>query len=240
MDLELGFGSAGEDEFLDPFSHLEDLEESDTSFVSLVVTFFTSPFMRPIKHEILLISNVFTDTGEDFFLDDIVRRVGYLTVFAEFAGESLVDNELETRDDEEWIDTEIDETLDGIDRGVGMDGGEYEMPRDRRLNREVGRIRIMNFSNHYDIRILTQETPESVREIESDLRIDLTVIGSFDTVLDRILERGDIFFFGIEIGKHRIQSRGLTGTGRSNDEDESELVLEMLLDLDHIHRKDSD
>jgi len=147
---------------------------------------------------------------------------------------------LETRDDEERIDAEVDETLERIDRGVGMNSGEYKVSRDRCLNGEMCRIGVTNLSDHDDIGILTQETPESVREIESDLRIDLTVIGSFDTVLDRILERGDIFFFGIEIGKHRIQSRGLTGTGRSNDEDESELVLEMLLDLDHIHRKDSD
>lgn len=202
MDLELGFGSAGEDEFLDPFSHLEDLEESDTSLVTFVITFLTSSFVRSIKHEILLIGYIFTDTGKDFFLDDIVRRVGYLTMLTEFAGKSLVDDKLETRDDEEWIDTKIDETLDGIDRGIGMDGGEYEMSRNRRLNGEVSRIGVTNLSDHDDIRILTQETPESVREIESDLWIDLTMIGSFDTVLDRILKSGDVFFLGIEVGKH--------------------------------------
>gem|GEM_PF-6571332 len=240
MDLELSLGGAGEDEFFDPFRHLEDLEKSDTSFVSFVVTSLTSSFLCSIKHEILGIGDVLADASEDLFLDTLVWRVGNLAVFAELTSESLVDDELETRDDEEWIDPEVDETLEGIDRRVGMDGREYKMSSDRRLNREVGRIGVANFSDHDNIRILTQETPESIGEIESDLRIDLTMIGSLDAVLDWILEGGDVFFFGIEIGEHGVESRGLPGTGWSDDEDESELVFEMLFDLDHIHRENSD
>lgn len=236
----MGFGGAGEDEFLDTFGHLEDLEESDTSFVPFVITFLTSSFVRSIKYEILRIGDILADASEDLFLDALVRCVRNFAVFTEFAGESLVDDELETRDNEERIDSEVDETLEGINRGIGMNGGEYEMSRDRCLDREMGCIGITNLSDHDDIGILTQETPESIREIESDLRIDLTMIGSFDTVLDRIFEGGDIFFFGIEVGEHRVERRGLTGTGWSDDEDESELVLKMLLDLDHIHREDSD
>ena len=157
----------------------------------------------------------------------------------EFSCESLRDDELETGCYEERVDTEIRQTLKGIDRRVCMDSREHEVTGDRSLDSKTCRFRVTYLSDHDDIGILTQETSKAIRKIESDLWIYLRMVYSLDPILDRILESRDIFLFWVETREHRIEGRRLSGTGRSDYEDQSELIFEMLFDLDHIHREHS-
>lgn len=106
-----------------------------------------------------------------------------------------------------------------------MDGREYQVTRNRSLNRKSGRLGITNFPHHDDIGILTQETSESIGEIESDLWVDLCVIDSLDAVFYRIFKGGNILLFGVEPGEHGVECRRFTRSGWSDDEDEPELVF---------------
>lgn len=84
------------------------------------------------------------------------------------------------------------------------------MTRNGGFDGKAGRFRITDFSNHDNIGVLTQKTSESIGEIESDLRVDLCVIDSLDSVFYRIFEGGDILLFGVKSGEHRVECRRFT------------------------------
>jgi len=48
------------------------------------------------------------------------------------------------------------------------------------------------------------------------------------------------FFLRIKPRKHGVEGSGLPGSGRTDDEDQPELVFEVFLQLHHVHRKDAD
>lgn len=239
LDFELSLGGVRENHLLDPFGHLQDFEKSRPPLVTFVTTFLATALKSTIEHELIGIAHVFPDAREDFLLDTIVGLVADLTVRTELASEALGYDEPQAGSDEQGIDSEIRETLQGIDTGICMDGREYKVSSDRSLDSQARGFRVPYLSNHDDIRILTKQAPEPVGEVEPDLRIYLRMIHSFDPVLDRILQCGDVFFLWIKPRKHGVKRRGLPGSGRTNDKDQPELVFEMLFQLHHVHRKDA-
>lgn len=178
-----------ENEFLDPFGHLKDLEKAGSTLVSLVTTPFTTTFEGVVEHEVIRFAHIFPDARKYFRFDHIVGFIGDFAMRTELASKALRNNESEARRNKERIDPEVRETLEGVNGGICMDGGKYQMSRDRRFNRKASRFRISDFSDHNNVRILTEETSESIGEVEPDLWVNLGVIYSLYAVFDRIFER---------------------------------------------------
>lgn len=210
LNFELRFGSFREYEFFQSFRHFQYFEESGASFMSFVIAFRTPALARPVKSDVVLVRYVFANASEDLRFDLFIRNVSDLAMRTQLSRESLRYDHFETGDDEERIDSEIDETLDGVDRRIGVDRGEHEMSGDGSFDCEVGRFRVADFPDHDDIRILSEEAAESVREVESDLGTDLRMVDSFHPVLDGILQGGNVFFLRIEGGNHRVERRGFS------------------------------
>src|SRR5688500_7725953 len=97
-----------------------------------------------------------------------------------------------------------------------MKGCKYEMPRKAGLYRDLCGFEIANLSDHYDIRVLTQDCPQGSRKRHFDSRVNLGLADAVQIVLDGLLNRHDVERCGIQPrqgGIKRSCFAGPSGTG---------------------------
>jgi hypothetical protein len=112
-----------------------------------------------------------------------------------------------------------------------MEGREHEMSGHRGLHRDRSRLEIADFTDHDDVWILTEESLETCRVEIVFLLVDFTLYDSRKLVLDRIFESYDFAIRSIEGREEGVESRRLTRSCRSCDEDSTIFFLHTLLDL---------
>jgi hypothetical protein len=105
-------------------------------------------------------------------------------------------------------------------RGViRVQGGEHLVAGERRFHGDVSGFVVSNFTDHHDIRILTENGTERVGEAQADVCFHRYLIDARELVLDRVFDRDDVVFRIVQLLEHRIKRRRFTGTGRAGDED---------------------
>ena len=95
------------------------------------------------------------------------------------------------------------------------------MTRQRRLHGDLGRLEVADFTDHDDVGILTQERSQRVREVQTDLRLDLNLIDSVKLIFDGILDRQDLAFRRIQLQQAGIERRRFAAAGRPGDEQDA-------------------
>ena len=73
-----------------------------------------------------------------------------------------------------------------------MHGGEHEVPRQRSLHGDIGRLTIADFADHDDIGILTQYGAQSCGKCHPDLGIDLSLADALHRIFHRIFHGENI------------------------------------------------
>ena len=112
------------------------------------------------------------------------------------------------------------------------------MTRKSSLDSHLCRLKVTDFSDEHDVRVLTQEGAKHLRERVSDVMVDRHLHDSVHIVFDRLLCGED---FGVDIvdaTENGIEGGRLSGTGRSRNHDDAVGLFDVHRDLlVHVFRK---
>jgi len=157
-----------------------------------------------------------------------VGRVGLLAVAAERSREPLGQDPQKRVGEVQRVDAHVEQADDRLGSAVGVQRREHEVPRERGLDADLGRLEVAHLADHDHIGIGAQEGPQRAGEIEADLGVHLDlpdpVLGDFDGVLDR----PDLAFRRVDAGDAGVQSRRLARSRGAHAQDDPVGLLEQL------------
>ncbi|GBC76990.1 hypothetical protein HRbin08_00458 [bacterium HR08] len=93
------------------------------------------------------------------------------------------------------------------------------MPRERRLDGDLRRLRIANLADHDLVRVMPQDRAQAPGEGEPFLLVDLDLRHAFQLILHRVLDGDDLLLPRSDLIDGRIERRRLARAGGSGDED---------------------
>ncbi|MBT9175587.1 MAG: hypothetical protein DDT22_01267 [candidate division WS2 bacterium] len=145
----------------------ENLVDADTAFVSVFALGRRhGPIegqvveRRPALHQFLIGERfergIELHGAGDFRARGGINRIRFL-ILTELAYEPLAHDDADGRDEEEGLDAHIDEARDGARGAVGVDGREHQVPGERGINRERGRLAVADLADHDDVRVLAHQ-----------------------------------------------------------------------------------
>ena len=68
------------------------------------------------------------------------------------------------------LDAHVEQARDGADAVVGVQGRQHQVPGQRRLHRDLGGLLLADLADHDDVRVLSQDVLQDLREGEADAR----------------------------------------------------------------------
>ena len=95
------------------------------------------------------------------------------------------------------------------------------MPGQRRFNGNLRRLRVPDFPDHDNVRILAQNGPERVGEGESDVFLGGHLIDARNLKLHRVFHRDDIISRIVQLIERGVKRGGLARTGRAGDQNQA-------------------
>src|SRR3989344_403132 len=108
---------------------------------------------------------------------------------AECPHETLRNRDGKRRTQDFGIYSQVYEAGDGPRGVVGVERTEDEMPRERRVDSNLGGFFISDFTHHNNVRVLSQGAPKSFQDRISLALLNLCLIDSLHMVLNRVLNR---------------------------------------------------
>src|SRR6266581_3515331 len=138
--------------------------------------------------------------GEAGFLEQ--RRIGPAVLAAMRADEphqALRQDRIQRGDEAEQIDVHVHEAADHVEYVVRVDGGENEVPRERGLHGDVGRLRVAYLAHHDLVGIVPQDRAQPPREGEPLLFVDRDLQHSGELVFHRVLDRDDLVLAVVDL-----------------------------------------
>ena len=106
---------------------------------------------------------------------------------------------IESRDKIVWVDAHIQEPAKNVDDVVGVNRREDEMACERRLNGNLGRLHIANFSDHDLVRVMTENRAEAAGERQTLLFIDGYLCDAPDLIFHGIFDRENLVFLVFDL-----------------------------------------
>ena len=119
----------------------------------------------------------------------------------------------------------VDNAVDRLGSGVGMERGKNQMPRLGRSHRSRDRFRIAHLADHNNVGVLPQDRPQSVvkrKGVHPDFSLgdDAPVLGK--NIFNRVFDGDDM---NVPLMVHFVQERrkrgGFAVTGRSHDQNKT-------------------
>ena len=95
-------------------------------------------------------------------------------------------------------DTEIEQTRHRPGRIVRVQGGQDQMSRQRRLDRDAGGRLVADLADHDDVRVLPQQASQRGGELESHGRADLELVDAADVAFHRVFDRADVHRLAVQ------------------------------------------
>ena len=89
-------------------------------------------------------------------------------------------------------------------RGVGMQSGEHQMPRQGGVYSQRSGFVVADFPDHDDVRVLPDERAQSIGKSEVDVGLDLRLVDAGNPVFNRIFNRGDVYLRRVQNVQNRI------------------------------------
>ena len=103
-------------------------------------------------------------------------------------------------------------------RVVGVQRREHEVARQRRLDRDLGRLEVADLADEDDVGVLPQEGAQRRREGQADLLLHLDLVDAGEVELDRVLGRHDVDGRVVQGGDRGVERVRLARAGRPGDE----------------------
>ena len=155
----------------------------------------------------------------------IVCRPCTLACGTKLTHQTLCDDTNHRVTDQVRLHAHINQTGDGCRRGIGMQGGNNQVTGYGCLYRNTCRLTVTDFSDHNDIRVLTQNRTECTGESKIRLHINLHLVNTVHICFHRIFYCDNIYFFSVQLTQHGITGSGLTTSGRSCYQNNSVRIL---------------
>src|SRR3954452_1556300 len=151
---------------------------------------------------------------------------------ADFPHQPLRKHAVERRDEVVEVDLHVQEAAEDVDDVVGVNGGEDEVTGERRLHGDGGRFFVADLADHDLVGVVAKDGAQSARKRQPFLLIHRNLRDSSELVFDRILDRNDLVFRGLNLGKRGVQRRRFAGAGGSGDEHHSVRLFDELAELE--------
>src|SRR6266511_74329 len=110
-----------------------------------------------------------------------------------------------------------------------MQGREDKVTGHRSADGDFGGLKVTNFTDHHDVRVLAENRAEAIREREADFRLNVDLAHPGKAILDRLFDRDDAARRLVDRRQKAVERRALAGTGRAGDEDDSVRLLQKFL-----------
>src|SRR5581483_6601209 len=149
-------------------------------------------------------------------LGSVVDRL--LTGITDYAYQTLRQDAIQCRDEVVRLHAHVEEAPNYIDHVVGVDGGEHQVTRKRRLNRYLRRLGVANFANQNLVRIVAQNRSQAAREGQSLLLVYGNLRDAANLVLDRIFNRDDLVLFALNLVQRGVECSRFPRTRRTSDQ----------------------
>ena len=132
---------------------------------------------------------------------------------------------------QERLDPHVVQTGDRAGGVVRVQRAQHLVTGQRRFDGDVGRFVVTNFTDHHDVRVLTEDGAERGSEIEPDFVAHRDLVDAGQLVLDRVLDRHDVVLRVVQLLEHGVERGRLAGTGRAGDENHSVRRVDRLLEF---------
>ena len=119
-------------------------------------------------------------------------------------------------------------------RAVGVQRAQHQMPRQRRFNPRVRRLRIAHLPHHDDVRVGPQKRPHGRRKGEPDARVHLHLPQAILGDLHRVFRRPDFQVRRVDRPQRRVQRRRLARPRRPHHQEQPVGLLDQAPHLAQI------
>ncbi|OIQ70742.1 hypothetical protein GALL_476410 [mine drainage metagenome] len=137
---------------------------------------------------------------------------------AQLAYQSLGQHAQQRRTQQKRLNAHVGQARDGAGGIVGVQGGEHQVAGQRGLNRNLRGLKVTDFTDHDDVRVLPQNGAQGLGKVKFDLRVDLGLPDTGEFILDRVFDGHDVVAPGVQPRQRRIQGGGFARAGRAGDQ----------------------
>ena len=146
---------------------------------------------------------------------------GFPAVGTDHAYKTLRQNAIERGNKVVWIDAHVQESAEHVDDVIRMDAREHKMPRQRRLNRDLGCLDVADLSNHDLVGVVTQNRSKAAGESKSFLFVHRNLRDTANLIFNRIFNRKNLVFFVLDLHQRGVECRRLSASRGARDKDHS-------------------
>src|SRR5208282_5107944 len=108
--------------------------------------------------------------------------------------QALRQNTVQRRDKVVRLDAHVQEAPEHVHHVIGVDGGEHEVARQRRLDGDLGGFVVANFAHHDLVRVMTQDGTQTAGEGQTLFFVDRNLGDAAYLILDRVFNGDDLVF----------------------------------------------
>src|SRR5262249_23920465 len=126
------------------------------------------------------------------------------------------------------LDAHVEKPTEYVDDVVGVNRREHQMPRKRRLNRDLSRFRIANLTHHDLVRVVPEDRSQTTGKGQALFLVDRDLRNPSELILDGILDRDDLVLDRFDFRQCCVKRRRLAGAGGPRDEDHTIRLADVL------------
>src|ERR1035441_3463928 len=169
------------------------------------------------------------------------RRRHDPAVRADLSHEPLREYAVEGRDEVVKLDLHVEEAAEDVHDVVRVNGRENEVPREGGLHGDLRRLLVADLSDHDLVGVVPEDGAQPAREREAFLLVHGDLRHAAELVLDRVLDRDDLVFDGLNLREACVERRRLARARRPGDEHHAIRLADELSQPPHrlgIHAED--
>ena len=133
--------------------------------------------------------------------------------------QALRDDAVQRRGEAVGIGVHVQEAADQVEHVVGVHRREHEVAGERRLDGDLGRLRVADLAHHDLVRVVAQDRAQAAREGEPLLLVHRDLQHAGQLVLDRVLDGDDLVLAAVHLGERGVERGGLAAAGGTGDEE---------------------
>src|SRR6202158_3886484 len=116
------------------------------------------------------------------------------------------------------LDAHVQEAPQYVHHVIGVDGGEHEVPGERRLDGDLGGFVVANFADHDLVGIVTQDGTQTAREGQSLFLVDRNLSDAAQLILNWVFNGDDLVFVGLDLVDRGVERRRFAAARRPRDQ----------------------
>src|SRR5579885_1942043 len=129
------------------------------------------------------------------------------------------------------LDAHLEEPRDRARGVVRVQGREDEVPRERRLDGDLGGLGVADLPHHDHVGILAHDRAQPVGEGEADRRLHVDLVHAEELILDRILDGDDLLVRRVDLVEGPVEGGGLAAARGAGHQDHPVGLHDELLEL---------